>query len=133
VQRDLLEFVIDTLASCLPGVCVAEQLPPLDRLDAELPVLRVDELPGSATVTAWGGTPVPLLDSSAFELEVFAPSLAVAKPVAERAAEVMFTLSTVADSPVTQVKCPSSFAARPDFNPRVRVLGAEFTLDAHTM
>ncbi|GAA4809616.1 MULTISPECIES: hypothetical protein [Tomitella] len=129
-DRDLLAFVIDLLTDCLPDAVVADRLPPLQQLEDALPVVLVDEPPGEDPIVPWGGV-APIIDNSAFDVEVFAPSLAATKPLTRIIRDVMFSLPQVAASPVTRVSMPSGWATRPDFNPRVRRVGAEFSLDAH--
>lgn len=123
---DTLKVVIDMLASCIPGVWVADHLPGPAELDSNLPAVVVDLLPGDEIV-GWGGVPAPLGDDLVLDVDVFATSRAAAVPLATQVRQLIHGLPNYAGSNVKAVHCPS-FSTRPDYNPHIRRLGGTVKL-----
>lgn len=131
-EADVLKQTIDVLAEALPGIWVADHLPPTEDLDDNLPCVVVDLLPGAARSTAWGSDDFPVrLDDVVLDCEVFAQSRGQAFPLAERVRLVLYQLPHIASTDVTSVDC-GIFTSREDLNPRVKVLGAEAELVKHS-
>ncbi|MGN0097225.1 MAG: hypothetical protein ACI38U_14325 [Corynebacterium sp.] len=131
-DTDILLQTINVLSEALPGTWVADQLPPAKDMDDNLPCVIVDILPGATKSTAWGGDGFPVrLDEVGLDIEVFAQSRGQATPLAEKVRALLYQLPHIAGTDVTAVDCPV-FATREDLNPRVKVLGAEASLDKHS-
>lgn len=120
---DALRLVISTLASCLPGVWVADTLPERDALADALPAVRVDLLPGDE-LTPFGGPTGPVVDLVALDIDVLARSRAEAAPVAKLVRDILHQLPMMPGTGVTYVECPA-MSTRPDMNPHVRRLGVD--------
>lgn len=120
---DALRLVISTLASCLPGVHVADVLPEHSAMDANLPAVRIDLLPGDE-VTPFGGMTGPLMDVISLDIDVIARSRAEAVPVAKLVRDILHQLPLMPGTGVTYVECPA-MSTRPDINPRARRLGVD--------
>lgn len=129
---DSLAFAISTLAEALPDVWVGDQLPPDEELDARLPCVVVDILPGEEIRTAWGGDGFPVrLDRVPLDIEVFGSSRGQIMPVADQVRLLMHQLPHLEGSRVVSVECPA-FGSREDLSPRVKVLGVIADLAVHT-
>lgn len=129
---DVLMQVIGIVSEQMPGVTVGDALPPLDDLDAMLPCVTIDVLPGEQRAVAWGGEDFPVrLDGVPLDVEVFAPSRAQAMQVAKRLRLVLHQLPHIAGTDVTDVDCPA-FGSREDLNPNVRAVGIICDLTLHS-
>ncbi|GEM_PF-1817880 len=131
-DADVLKTVIHTVSQMLPGVYVADVLPPAEKLESALPCVVIDLLPGEGAAVSWGGNGFPVrLDKVGLDIEVVARSRAAATPVAEKVRMAIHQLPHLAGTGVTMVDCPS-FTTREDINLRVRVLGTVADVTLHT-
>lgn len=127
-EPDVLKETISVVAEAFPELWVADHLPPTTEMDAQLPCIVLDVLPGETRQTAWNGDDFPvLLDEVALDVEVFARSRGQAVPVAQKLRQVLYQLPYIAEVSVASVDCPE-LVTREDLNPRVKVLGAEAEL-----
>ena len=127
-DTDVLKQTIDVVAEAFPEMWVADHLPPTTEMDAKLPCIVIDVLPGQTRETAWNGDDFPvILDEVVLDAEVFAQSRGQAVPVAQKLRQVLYQLPHIATTDVAKVDCPE-LVTREDLNPRVKVLGAEAEL-----
>ena len=129
MRHDTLEMVIEALASTM-DVWVADVLPPADQLDPSRCFVVVDEMPGTEHVP-WGGFG-PGLSVVALDVDVYGPSRAQTRPVRARVHQMLMGLPAQSWSGVTRVIVDSSFHTRPDLNPNIRRVGAEYSLMVHS-
>lgn len=127
---DVLKHVIERLSADLPGVWVADHLPPVAQMDDHLPAVVVDLLPGTERL-AWGGLGGPQFDGVNLDIDVFARSRSAAAPVADQVRALLHSLPADEDSPVLSVDAPG-FSTRPDYNPHVRRVGGDVTVMARS-
>ena len=126
-MTDPLKWVIGIVgANVGDEVWVADRMPRPDELTDNLPAVSIDLLPRSES-SSWGGFGGPLIEGSALDIDVVAPSRAEAVPVADRVREILHALPHIEGSAVSSVECPR-FATRPDISPYVRRICVEATI-----
>lgn len=128
---DALATVIQVLQSCLPGMWIADVLPPHKEMQKHLPAVRIDLLPGDETVP-WGGPGGSVRDRFTLDVDVIAGSRAEATPVAGQVRDLLHALPTMPGTGITFVDCPP-MSTRPDINPHVRRLGVDADIHMPTV
>ena len=109
---------------------IGDSLPPARDLDPNRVYVVVDELPGTTTVP-WGGH-APLIADHVLDVDVHGPSRIATKPVRDKVTATLSDLPNRNHVPITRTRCPSSWHPRPDMNPKLKRVGAEFRVTART-
>ncbi|EEI16275.1 hypothetical protein [Corynebacterium lipophiloflavum] len=122
-ELDILRKAIRVVQGVLgPDVWVADSLPKADDLEANLPAVVVDLLPGSE-VAAWGGeTITALVDYVTLDVEVVDSSRAKATEVGVKVRRALHQLPFIEGTGVKDVDCPR-LSTREEINHRVKVIG----------
>lgn len=127
---DVLKIIIDQLSEST-GVWVADVLPPTGDLAGELPCVRVDELPGTSKLIPWQITGDVELQELGIDIDVLGASRYETRELRERIHQVMMRLPATITA-VTRVQAAATFHTRPDLNPGIRRVGAEYLVTART-
>lgn len=127
---DVLQHVWAELRSDLDGTWVGDVLPPAEQLDPRQVYVVVDELPGEE-VAPWGGH-APLIADHVLDVDIHGPSRIATKAVRDQVKATLSDLPNRRHVPITRTRCPSTWHPRPDMNPKLKRVGAEFRFTART-
>lgn len=120
--------ILDALADHIDGVWISDALPPNERLEPNLPAIIVrDDAPGWTEAKPWGGTSEPVLNAHAVDVEIYGRDLDTIRTLGAAVSQIIHAM-ILTDSPVVAVRDAQVFHTRPDWNPQIRRVGAEFAV-----
>lgn len=124
-----IDAILDTLAAAINGCWVSDELPQNDRLERNLPAIVVrDDAPGWTDGKPWGGTAEPVFNVHAVDIEIYGRDLATIRTLGTAVSQIVHAMILDDTNPVVSVRSAQVFHTRPDWNPRVRRVGAEFAV-----
>lgn len=123
-EYDLTREVADALVELLPGWTVDTKIP-LDIPMVNLPFVALTEQPGAESHRPWNQQTGPLMEVGSIDIDLLGSSVSQLKQTARLVSRMLYSMVRKSDR-ITEVYCPATFAARPDWNDRVSRVGAEF-------
>lgn len=125
-EARIIGEVLDALADHITGAWIGEELPPHDELERNLPAILVEDVPGHTDAQPWGAG--PLIHAVAVDIEVYGRSFDAVRTIGTAVERIIHHLVVEPGSSVSRVIQETTFHKRPDWNPRVKRVGAEFEL-----
>ena len=124
-EYDVTKVVADELVALLPNWTIDTKVPG-DIPIAKLPLLTLTEQPGSESFRPWNQTTGPLSEIASLDIDLFGSSVFELKQTARVVSRMLYSRVGKSNNRITEVYCPATFAARPDWNDRIVRVGAEF-------
>lgn len=129
-EATAINAVLDKLAAHIDGAWISDTLPAHDTLEQNLPAILVEDMPGWTEGTPLGGA--PLVHEVAIDVTVYALDLATARDLGSVVERIVFAMVLDPATTVSHVSQPVTMHKRPDWNTRVKRVGAEFSLRVST-
>ena len=123
-EYDITREVSDVLVELLPGWTIGTSVP-ADIPAVRIPLVTLTEQPGAESHKPWNQQTGPMLEIASFDIDLFGNSVSELKQTARIVSRVLYSLVNKSNR-ITEVYCPATFAARPDWNDRISRVGAEF-------
>ena len=126
IEADAINAVLDKLADHIENVWIGDELPPHDSLEQNLPAIIVEDMPGWTDTMPLGGS--PLVHEVAIDVTVCAREVTTARTLGAAVERILFAMVLDRSNAVSHVSQPVTMHKRPEWNARVKRVGAEFSL-----
>lgn len=123
---DSLKTIIDAVNAALPLAYVTDELPKSTALEQKLPIVLIQDIPGSSRDVPWQAATGPLTDVFSADFYVLANSRRASRELAARLRGIIWSLLWNDTVGVRHIVEQSGFSRIPDWNERVKREHAEY-------